>query len=113
MCEAVEIVCLIGCIDQEQDWRDITSRLTQEGFIVFEAGSYDRNVPKEIWDRVTLVHQRKIALSHIVVRIPTPDGSITSGTKSDIEYAHKINKKVVSVDELFELLRLREGAGEG
>ena len=94
-------VCLVGSTSQEADWREYTSLLTQKGYIVFEAGSYDKNVSKEIWDIVGEVHWGKIDLSDIVAVIPKPDEApLGYHTNKDINYALSKGKVVKFVTTL-------------
>jgi hypothetical protein len=94
------VVTLVGSVAQEQDWHHWAEVLTKEGFVVFEAGSYDKNSPAETWNLITRVHQRKIEISDIVGVIRKPDGSVGEHTKADIAYGYKHNKRVAKVESL-------------
>ena len=98
----MQVVCLVGSVDQEGDWRFYAQALTKRGYVVFEAGSYDKSATPETWNVVTKVHQRKIELSDIVAYIPKADCSVGTHTKADLDYATQKNKKIVSVKTLME-----------
>jgi len=98
-----EVICLVGSVRQEKDWRYWIARLTAEGYIVFGAGLYqtiDEGVSQETWGLVSKVHLKKIDLSDIVAIIRKEDGSIGDDTRSDVEYARSMGKRVVNVEDL-------------
>jgi hypothetical protein len=90
-------------VDQEADWRFYTQALTKRGYVVFEAGSYDKTATPETWNMVTKVHQRKIELSDIVAVIYKPGKITGSHTKADIEYGMSLSKVIVPADSLLEV----------
>jgi hypothetical protein len=97
------IICLVGSVKQEKDWREWVSKLTARGYVVFEAGLYGtvgNGIDQEIWDKVTFVHQKKIELSDTIGIIKKPDGSIGQHTKEDIDYALGLGKEVVDVRDI-------------
>jgi hypothetical protein len=96
-----KVVCLVGSVDQKYEWFDFAEALTKRGFVVFEAGSYDKEAPKEVWDIVTQVHHRKIELSDVIGVIRKPDGTIGEHTQADIAYAFEKGKTVAKVESIF------------
>lgn len=100
------VVCLVGSVAQEENWRRATESLTKRGFVVFEAGNYDKNSRQEVWDLITMVHRKKILLSKIVCVIRKPDGTLGEDTQKDVEFARTHRKIVV---ELNDLLQFPEG----
>jgi hypothetical protein len=96
----MKIVCLVGSVSQEADWRHYAAELTKRGYVVFEAGSYDKNVPKETWQLITQIHWRKIELSDIVAIIRKPNGSIGTDTWHDIEFARLCHKEIEDAEYL-------------
>ena len=98
-----EVICLVGSVKQEKDWRDWNARLTSRGYVVFGAGLYgtlDGGVSQETWELVSRVHWRKIDLSDVVAVIRKKDGTIGTDTLADVEYARSRGKRVVYVEDL-------------
>ena len=96
----MKIVTLVGSVEQEADWRFYAQALTKRGYVVFEAGSYDKTATPETWNVVTRVHQRKIELSDIIAVIYKPGKITGSHTEADIDYAMSLSKTIVSADSL-------------
>ena len=96
----MKIVTLVGSVDQEVDWRFYAQALTKRGYVVFEAGSYDKTATPETWNMVTKVHQRKIELCDIVAFISKLDGSLGDHSLADLEYARKHKKEIVPAASL-------------
>lgn len=88
---------MVGSVSQEDDWRQETERLTQLGYVVFEAGSYDKSVPQKTWDLIEEVHLQKILMSDIVAVIPKKDGTVGKSTQKEIEFARINGRSVTDV----------------
>lgn len=96
----MKIITLVGSVDQEAEWRFYAQALTKRGYVVFEAGSYDKTATPETWNMVTKVHQRKIELCDIVAFISKLDGSLGDHSSDDLEYARKFKKQIVPAASL-------------
>jgi len=98
-----EVICLVGSVKQEKDWRTWIAKLTSKGYVVFGAGLYgtvEKGVSRETWDLVSRVHWRKIDLSDVVAVIRKKDGTVGADTQMDVKYAISKGKRVVYVEDL-------------
>ena len=97
------IICLVGSVKQEDDWRRWVALLTSQGYIVFEAGLYGavgENIPQKVWDLVTEVHHGKIDMSHVIGVIRKSNGTVGEDTQDDIQYAREHRKMVAKVESI-------------
>lgn len=77
------IICLVGSVKQEDDWRMWVKVLTIRGYVVLEAGLYGtvgESITQETWDLVELVHHKKIEISDVVGVIRKRDGTVGENT---------------------------------
>ena len=97
------IICLVGSVKQEEDWRRWVALLTSQGYIVFEAGLYGAvgdNISQVTWDRVTEVQHGKILRSHVVGVIRKRDSTIGTNTSDDIDFARRNGKMIAKVESI-------------
>ncbi len=94
------IVCLCGSTRFKSVWYEQTKRLTYEGRIVLGVGDLNpnaegMNVPldPELKVRLDELHKRKIDLCDEVL-VLNVGGYIGESTRSEIEYANRINRPV-------------------
>ena len=96
--ERPEIVCLCGSTQFYKTFDDQNFRLTLGGKIVLSIGCNTKSdeglkLSEESKIRLDELHKRKIDLADCVY-ILNVDGYIGDSTKSEIEYAEKIGKKI-------------------
>ena len=92
-----KVICLVGSIKQEAQWRDWTELLTRMGYVVFEAGCYCYT---DEFDDVTLVHHKKIEMSDVIGVIRKDDGTVGVHTQGDIDHARKFGKMIAKVESI-------------
>jgi hypothetical protein len=98
MIDKFKIITLCGSTKFKDEYISEQKRLTLEGNIVISVGLFGHTGDNEVWTEGTKemlddMHKRKIDLADEIFVI-NKNGYIGSSTKSEIEYAISINKKV-------------------
>lgn len=93
-----KIITLCGSTKFKDDFIREQKRLTLEGNIILTVGLFGHSGDNEVWNEgvkemMDDMHKRRIDMSDEIFVI-NKGGYIGSSTKSEIEYAIKINKKV-------------------
>lgn len=95
-----EVVTLCGSTKFKDDFIRVQEELTLQGKIVISVGlfghadnKYGNEITNEVKEMLDDIHKRKIDLSDAIYVI-NKDGYIGSSTKSEIEYATLMNKKI-------------------
>lgn len=95
------IVTLCGSTKFKDEFEKINEQLTMKGFIVLSCGvfAHAHNISLSECDKVSLdrLHLDKIMMSDLVYVI-NKDGYIGVSTKNEIEFAIKIGKKIVFLE---------------
>jgi hypothetical protein len=97
-----KIITLCGSTKFKDEFIAEQKRLTLEGNIVISVGLFGHSGDDEVWTNVTKVmlddmHKRKIDLADEIFVINV-GGYIGASTRSEIEYAKKISKKVTYLE---------------
>ena len=97
-----KIITLCGSTRFKDEFIEKQKRLTLEGNIVISVGLFGHSGDEEVWSQDTKImlddmHKRKIDLADEIFVINV-GGYIGSSTQSEIEYAIKINKKVMYLE---------------
>ncbi|HEX7492632.1 MAG TPA: hypothetical protein VF346_00295 [Bacteroidales bacterium] len=97
-----KIITLCGSTKFKDEFIAEQKRLTLEGNIVISVGLFGHSGDEEVWSNVTKnmlddMHKRKIDLADEIFVINV-GGYIGSSTRSEIEYAIKISKKVTYLE---------------
>ena len=92
------VITLCGSTKFKDDFIREQKRLTLEGNIVISVGLFGHSGDDEVWtdnvkEMLDDMHKRKIDMADEIFVI-NKGGYIGSSTKSEIEYATKIGKKV-------------------
>lgn len=99
------VITLCGSTRFKEEFMDIQKKLTLDGNIVISVGLFGHSGDNEVWDGMdegTLsktklmlddMHKRKIDMADEIFVI-NKNGYIGDSTKSEIEYAIKMGKKV-------------------
>jgi len=99
------VITLCGSTRFKEDFMDVQKKLTLDGNIVISVGLFGHSGDNEVWDGMdegTLsktklmlddMHKRKIDMADEIFVI-NKNGYIGDSTKSEIEYAIKMGKKV-------------------
>mgnify|MGYP001612200432 CR=1 FL=1 len=98
-----QIICLVGSVKQEEDWRMWVKFLTIRGYVVLEVGLYGAvgdSISQPTWDLVTLVHHKKIEMCDVVGVIRKRNGTVGQHTQEDIQYAREHGKMVAKVESI-------------
>ena len=100
-----KVITLCGSTRFKEDFMDVQKKLTLDGNIVISVGLFGHSGDNEVWDGMdegTLsktklmlddMHKRKIDMADEIFVI-NKNGYIGDSTKSEIEYAIKMGKKV-------------------
>ena len=93
-----KVITLCGSTKFKEDFYREQKRLTLEGNIVISVGLFGHSGDNEVWKEGTKemlddMHKRKIDMADEIFVI-NKNGYIGSSTKSEIEYAISMNKKV-------------------
>jgi hypothetical protein len=97
-----KIITLCGSTKFKDEFIAEQKRLTLEGNIVISVGLFGHSGDEEVWSNVTKImlddmHKRKIDLADEIFVINV-GGYIGNSTRSEIEYAMKISKKVTYLE---------------
>ena len=97
-----KVITLCGSTKFKDEFLREQKRLTLEGNIVISVGLFGHSGDNEVWNDNTKemlddMHKRKIDMADEIFVI-NKDGYIGSSTKSEIEYANKMNKKVIYME---------------
>ena len=105
MCGEYKVVTLCGSTKFKDDFMRVQKELTLQGNIVISVGLFGHSGDNEVWENMdegTLtktkemlddMHKRKIDMSDEIFVINV-NGYIGESTKSEIEYASKLRKKI-------------------
>ena len=93
-----KVITLCGSTKFKDDFLREQKRLTLEGNIVISVGLFGHSGDNEVWTENTKemlddMHKRKIDMADEIFVINV-DGYIGESTKSEIEYAKSLGKKV-------------------
>ena len=95
-------ICLCGSTRFKEDFFDWARFLTLEGAIVtmpMVFGHAGDEITDEQKKRLDNLHKAKIKDSHAIVVI-NKNGYIGESTRSEIEFAKKLNKDIIYIEEL-------------
>ena len=105
MIKNYKIITLCGSTKFKEEFIKVQKELTLQGNIVLSVGLFGHSGDSEVWENMdegTLtktkemlddMHKRKIDMSDEIFVINV-DGYIGESTKSEIEYANKMGKKI-------------------
>ncbi len=105
-----KVVTLCGSTRFKDEFMDVQRELTLKGCIVISVGFFGHSKDAELWDKMdeetkvktkTMlddIHKRKIDMADEIFVINV-GGYIGESTRSEIEYAGKIGKKVNYLEE--------------
>lgn len=106
--EKPKIVCLCGSTRFYQEFQELNYKETMKGNIVLSVGFYPHaskemhgesiGITQEQKIRLDELHKRKIDLADEVIVI-NKGGYIGESTRSEIEYAKKIGKPIVYLED--------------
>ncbi len=93
-----KVITLCGSTRFKDDFIEQQKRLTLEGYIVISVGLFGHSGDSEVFTEGTKqmlddMHKRKIDMADEILVI-NKNGYIGESTRSEIDYAHKIGKKV-------------------
>lgn len=94
-------ITLCGSARFEKEFKEINRRLTLAGHVVYSLAVYPSDMGEKVWytpgEKKILdeVHKKKIDASDAIYVI-SPGGYIGESTKSEIDYALKTGKQVIS-----------------
>lgn len=110
MIKNYKIITLCGSTKFKEEFIKVQKELTLQGNIVLSVGLFGHSGDSEVWENMdegTLtktkemlddMHKRKIDMSDEIFVINV-DGYIGESTKSEIEYANKMGKKVSYLEQ--------------
>jgi len=98
------VITLCGSTRFKEQFLEAQKRLTLEGYIVISVGLFGHSGDDEVWtegikEMLDDMHKRKIDMADAIYVINV-DGYIGSSTRSEIEYARKMGKKVMYLEDL-------------
>lgn len=96
------VITLCGSTRFKEEFLRAQKRLTLEGNIVISVGLFGHSGDDEVWTEGTKemlddMHKRKIDMADAIYVI-NPGGYIGSSTRSEIEYALSVSKKVIYLE---------------
>ena len=102
MVRSYKVITLCGSTRYKDAFMEAQKRLTLEGNIVISVGLFGHSGDDEVWTEGTKemmddMHKRKIDMADEIFVINV-DGYIGSSTRSEIEYATAIGKKVLYLE---------------
>ena len=97
-----KVITLCGSTKFKEEFLREQKRLTLQGNIVISVGLFGHSGDGEVWQEGTKemlddMHKCKIDMADEIFVI-NKDGSVGASTKSEIDYAHSTNKKVVYME---------------
>ena len=92
------VVTLCGSTKFKDEFLEAQKKLTLEGYIVLSVGLFGHAGDDEVWNEGTKemldeMHKAKIKMSDMIFVI-NPGGYIGESTRSEIEWARELNKKI-------------------
>ena len=99
-----KVVTLCGSTRFKEQFLEAQKRLTLEGNIVISVGLFGHSGDEEVWTEGTKemldnMHKRKIDMADAIYVINV-GGYIGDSTRSEIEYATKNGKEILSLEPL-------------
>ena len=99
-----KVITLCGSTRFKDQFLEAQKRLTLEGNIVISVGLFSHSGDDEVWTEGTKemlddMHKRKIDMADAIYVINV-GGYIGSSTRSEIEYARKNGKEILSLEPL-------------
>ncbi len=99
-----KVITLCGSTRFKDQFLEAQKRLTLEGNIVISVGLFGHSGDDEVWNEGTKemlddMHKRKIDMADAIYVINV-GGYIGSSTRSEIEYARKNGKEILSLEPL-------------
>ena len=99
-----KVITLCGSTRFKDQFLEAQKRLTLEGNIVISVGLFGHSGDDEVWKEGTKemlddMHKRKIDMADAIYVINV-GGYIGSSTRSEIEYARKNGKEILSLEPL-------------
>ncbi len=99
-----KVITLCGSTRFKEQFLEAQKRLTLEGNIVISVGLFGHSGDDEVWTEGTKemlddMHKRKIDMADAIYVINV-GGYVGSSTRSEIEYARKNGKEVLSLEPL-------------
>lgn len=111
MVKNYKVITLCGSTRFKEEFLEVQKKLTLEGNIVISVGLFGHSGDDEVWENMdegTLtktkqmlddMHKRKIDMSDEIFVINV-NGYIGESTKSEIDYATKLGKKVNYLEDI-------------
>ena len=103
--EKAKVITICGSLKFEKEMRKEAERLELEGNCVIsviypESSDFDKDAyTKEQCELFDKLHKQKIYMADAIF-VVNVNGYIGSSTKSEIEYAKKLNKEILSLEPL-------------
>ena len=99
-----KVITLCGSTRFKDQFLEAQKRLTLEGNIVISVGLFGHSGDDEVWNEGTKemlndMHKRKIDMADAIYVINV-GGYVGSSTRSEIEYARKNGKEILSLEPL-------------
>ena len=99
-----KVITLCGSTRFKDQFLEAQKRLTLEGNIVISVGLFGHSGDDEVWNEGTKemlddMHKRKIDMADAIYVINV-GGYIGSSTRSEIDYARKNGKEILSLEPL-------------
>lgn len=99
-----KVITLCGSTRFKEQFLETQKRLTLEGNIVISVGLFGHSGDDEVWNEGTKemlddMHKRKIDMADAIYVINV-GGYVGSSTRSEIEYARKNGKEILSLEPL-------------
>lgn len=99
-----KVITLCGSTRFKEQFLEAQKRLTLEGNIVISVGLFGHSGDDEVWNEGTKemlddMHKRKIDMADAIYVINV-GGYVGSSTRSEIEYARKNGKEILSLEPI-------------
>lgn len=98
-----KVITLCGSTRFKEDFERINKQLTLAGNIVISVGCFGHSGDNEVWSEDTKemlddMHKRKIDMADAIYVI-NKDGYIGSSTRSEIQYAMRLGKQIIFMED--------------
>ena len=103
MMKKYKVITLCGSTKFKEEFLEVQKQLTLQGNIVISVGLFGHSGDNEVWtegmkEMLDDMHKRKIDMADEIFVINV-NGYIGKSTKSEIEYAKQLNKKIKYLEE--------------
>lgn len=98
-----KVITLCGSTRFKEDFERVNKQLTLAGNIVISVGCFGHSGDNEVWSEDTKemlddMHKRKIDMADAIYVI-NKDGYIGSSTRSEIQYAMRLGKQIIFMED--------------